>query len=144
MKTSYIPKGFHTVTPYLIVSDAERLVQFLRDVFDVQEVILMKNPAGKIQHAAFRIGDSMVELANGHGEWAPMTAALHVYVPDTDATYARAIRAGGTSLHEPKDMFYGERSGGVKDAFGNHWYIATQTEELSDEEIRQRAAKECA
>jgi uncharacterized glyoxalase superfamily protein PhnB len=141
MNPSYTPKGFHSVTPYLIVTDAERLVQFLRGTFDAEEVILMKNPEGKIQHAAFRVGDSVVELANSQGQWAPLTAGLHVYVPDTDATYQRAITAGGKSLYEPKDMFYGERSGGVQDPCGNHWYIATQTEELSPAELQQRAAK---
>ncbi len=140
MNTPHIPRGFTALTPYLIVSDAERLIQFLREVFDAEEVIVVKSPEGKINHAAYNIGGAVVELSTAQGDWAPLAAGLHVYVPDTDATYKPAIAAGGKSLYEPADMFYGERSGGVQDAFGNQWYIATKTEDLSDEEIQRRVA----
>ena len=138
--TAYAPKGFQDVTPYLISSHASRLIDFLRAAFDATEVMIMKGEGDKISHAAFRIGNSNIELADAQGPWQPMNAGLHVYVPDVDATYDRAIKAGGESLYEPKDMFYGERSGGVKDPSGNHWYIATVTEELTAEEMHRRAA----
>ena len=125
MSTAYQPQGFHAVTPYLIVPDAPLMIQFLKDSFDVKELILVENDQGRVQHSAFSLGDSVIELGESQSQWAPLCAGLHVYVPDADATYARAIAAGGTSLYEPADMPYGERSGGVKDPAGNHWYIAT-------------------
>lgn len=125
MSTPYRPEGFGTITPYLIVPNASRLIQFLVEAFDASETMVVKDEAGKIRHASFVIGDSPIELADGNPQWHPMTAGLHVYVPDTDASYARAIAAGGTSLYEPTDMPYGERSGGVMDPAGNHWYLAT-------------------
>ena len=139
MSTSYIPKGFHSVTPYLIVEDPERLGRFLKEAFGAEEALVMKGDDGKVMHAAYRIGDSMVEMGGAKEPWKPMAAGLHLYVKDTDETYVQALKAGGTSLYEPKDMFYGERSGGVADPSGNQWYIATQKEELSEEEMRKRA-----
>src|SRR5690606_24392068 len=95
---------------------------------------------GRIQHAALRIQGAVIELSDGNKDWPPIPAALHIYVPDTDAAYAKALEAGATSLFEPADMYYGERSGGVRDAAGNHWYIATFQEKLSDEEMERRKA----
>jgi PhnB protein len=140
MSTSYIPKGFHSLTPYLIVEDAEALVKFIKEAFDGEEVLLMKGDDGAIMHGAFKIGDSMVELGSAKSPWKPLAAGLHLYVKDTDKTYQQALDAGGTSLYEPKDMFYGERSGGVADPCGNQWYIATKTEEMSQKEMELRAA----
>jgi len=76
---------------------------------------------------------------HGHGT---RNATLHVYVPDVDAVHTRALAAGATSLQEPKDQFYGERNSGVMDAWGNHWYIATHREALSESEVRRRAAEQ--
>ena len=135
-----IPDGYHTVTPYLIVEGAERLIEFLKQAFGAEEIYCSRKPDGTIGHTQLRIGDSMVELADGNDQWKPLRAALHLYVPDTDATYRRAIEAGATSVFEPADMFYGERSGGVQDPSGNQWYIATHMEDLSEEEIARRAA----
>lgn len=134
-----IPEGFHSITPYLIVQGAERLIEFLQQAFGAELIYTSKKPDGTIGHSEMRIGDSMIELADGNEQWKPMTAAIHLYVPDTDATYRRAIEAGATSLYEPADMFYGERSGGVADPSGNHWYIATRQENLSEEELHRRA-----
>lgn len=125
MSTPYRPEGFSAITPYLIAPDAARLIQFIVEAFDAKEKILVHDDAGKVRHAGFLIGDSNIELADGNPQWKPMTAGLHLYVPDTDAAYQKAIAAGGTSLYEPTDMPYGERSGGVMDPAGNHWYLAT-------------------
>jgi uncharacterized glyoxalase superfamily protein PhnB len=122
---SHIREGFHTVTPYLIVAGAARLLEFVARAFDAEEVLQMPAKDGTIQHAEVRIGDSIIELADGGGEWQPMPAVLHMYVPDADAVYRRALEAGATSLREPRDEEYGERSAGVKDPSGNHWWIAT-------------------
>ena len=89
-------------------------------------------------HAEVKIGDSRIMLAEACGAWTPMPTMIHLYVPDTDATYRSALEAGATSLQEPADQFYGDRSGGVKDAFGNHWWIATHKEDLSAEEMQRR------
>jgi PhnB protein len=133
-----VPEGFHTVTPYLIVRGASRLIDFLKQAFDAQEVGRYAGPDGTIMHAAVRIGDSMVELSDAQGEWQPQPAYIHLYVDDVDAVYAKALRAGGTSLREPTDQFYGDRESGVKDPFGNQWFIATRKEEVSEEEMRRR------
>jgi PhnB protein len=135
-----IPAGYHSVTPYLIVEGAARLIEFMKQAFGAEEIYRSAKPDGTLGHCQVRIGDSMVELADGNEQWKTMRSALHLYVPDTDATFRRAIEAGATSLFEPADMFYGDRSGGVVDPAGNHWYIATRKEELSEEEIARRAA----
>jgi PhnB protein len=140
MVNNFIPDGFHTVTPYLTVQGANQLLEFVKAAFDAEEVLCMKQPDGTIRHAAVRIGDSMVELAEARKEWAPMPGAIHLYVSDTDAVYERSLQAGATSLQEPTDMDYGERGAAVKDPVGNHWYIATHIEDLSSEELVKREA----
>ena len=135
-----IPAGYHSVTPYLIVDGAARLIEFMKQAFGAEEIYRSAKPDGTLGHCQVRIGDSLVELADGNEQWKTMRSALHLYVPDTDAVYRRAIEAGATALFEPADMFYGDRSGGVVDPCGNHWYIATHQEELSEEEIERRAA----
>lgn len=123
-----IRKGFHTVTPYLSAADGAALLEFAKNVFGAEESFRSIGSAGGI-HGELRIGDSMLMVGGGipGKEWraTPNTAALHVYVRDCDATYQRALEAGATSVNEPKDQFYGERSATVKDLAGNFWYIAT-------------------
>ena len=138
-KVHPIPEGYHTVTPYLIVKGAARLIEFMQQAFGAEEIYRSTKPDGTLGHCQVRIGDSMVELADGNEQWKIMPCSLHLYVPDTDATYRRALQAGATSLFEPADMFYGDRSGGVVDPAGNQWYIATRQEELSEEEMERRA-----
>ena len=137
---NYKPEGFHSVTPYLTVKGAAKLLDFLKQAFGAEELGRHLEPSGRVAHASVRIGDSIVELSDGTEKWPPMPCALHLYVPDVDATHKRAVQAGGTSLHEPMDQFYGERSSAVRDVCGNNWYIATQTEVLSKEEIEKRVA----
>jgi len=118
------------------------VLKFVTEAFEAEETLRMAREDGTIAHASARIGDSMVECSEAHGEWGPRTVAIHVYVPDVDAVYRAAIAAGGTSLAEPKDQFCGERNGTAIDAWGNHWYIATHQETLSEAEVRRRAAKQ--
>jgi uncharacterized glyoxalase superfamily protein PhnB len=99
----------------------------------------MPNPEGGIAHASVTIHGAVIELADETEHWAAMPASLHVYVQDTDATFAKAIKAGAVSKMDPADQFYGERSGTVKDSWGNLWHIATLKEELSDAEMHKRA-----
>ena len=137
---NYKPEGFHSVTPYLVVQGADRLIDFLKQAFEAVEIYCSRNPDGRINHAQFQIGDSMIELAEGNDQWKPMPCALHLYVPDADAVYHRAIKAGARTLMEPADQVYGDRSGGVTDPSGNQWFIATKKENLSEEEMQSRAA----
>jgi PhnB protein len=118
-------EGFHTITPYLRVPAAVELIDFVKSAFGAQELMRTTGPAGGI-HAEVAIGDSIVMIGGGdasHG--APMPTALHLYVPDADAVYDRAIQAGAASTHPPIDQPYGDREAGVKDLSGNYWYIAT-------------------
>jgi PhnB protein len=119
-------EGFHSLTPYIIVRGAAQFIEFAKDVFGAEERLRVPAPEpGRIMHAELRLGDSMIELGDGNEQYPPLPAAIHVYVPDTDAVYRRALDAGATSLHPVEEMPYGERSGGVADPFGNCWYIAT-------------------
>jgi PhnB protein len=120
-----IRKGFRSVTPYISVTEGDRLIEFLSRTFGAEEVGRSRSPAGF--HAEVRIGESMVMVGSGEAlRGNERLGAFHVYVPDCDAAYARAVDAGATSTGEPEDRPYGERSGFVKDFAGNHWYIATR------------------
>jgi PhnB protein len=141
-KVKPIPKGFHTVTPYLIVEGAERIVQFMKNAFGAQFVFEpMMRPDGKIMHAELKIGDSVVMIADASERAKATSAMLHVYVPNVDAVYQMALKAGGTSVMEPSDMFYGDRSGGVQDPAGNQWHIGTHVEDVSPAELQKRATE---
>lgn len=128
------------MNPYLIVKGADRLLDFLKEAFCAEETFRMAQPDGTIGHAEARIGDSMVMMGEAGGQWSPMTASLHLYVEDCDAVYRRAVQAGATSLREPADQFYGDRSAGVRDPFGNAWWIAPHVEDIPPEELKRRAA----
>ena len=137
-RVNYKPEGFHCVTPYLTVQGAAKLLDFLKQAFGAEEI--GRYPAsGRIAHACVKIGDSMVEMSDCTDEWPATACSLHFYVPDVDAVYRRSLKAGGVSLREPADQFYGERSAGVRDVCGNNWFIGTRIEALSKEEIDKRA-----
>jgi len=140
MAVKPIPEGFHTVTPYLVVKGAAALIEFLKQAFDAQELHVMKDAEGNVRHAEIRIGDSPIMLGESTSQWQPMPAGIYLYVPDTDATYKKAMAAGASSIMEPADQFYGDRNGGVKDAWGNFWWIGTHVEDVSPEEMERRAA----
>lgn len=133
-----IPEGFHTVTPYLVVKGAAKLIAFLTQAFDAKEIHRMLRPDGAIMHAQVKIGDSFVMMGEPMGGQEPIPAAMYLYVKDVDATYTRAIQAGGVSTTEPTNQFYGDRHGGVKDPCGNQWWIATHIEDVSPDEMKKR------
>ena len=139
MAVEPIPAGHHTVTPYMVVEDVPRLVEFLKDAFGATELECIEGPDGRIMHAQIRIGDSMIMMGQANENFPPLTSAIYLYVIDTDATYKQALEAGGDSLMEPADQFYGDRNAGVKDPCGNLWWIATHVEDVSSEEIARRA-----
>ena len=139
MAVKPIPDGYHTVTPYLVVSDAAGLLDFLKRAFDAKETVCFKKPDGSIGHAEVQIGDSMIMLGQASGEWKPMPCAIYLYVPDTDAVYKKALQAGATSIKEPANQFYGDRNASVKDLCGNLWSIGTHVEDIPPEEMKRRA-----
>ena len=135
-----IPEGFHTVTPYLTVKDLPLMLRFVKGAFGATLTETLDDASGQPLHADAIIGDSHVMMGQGRDEWKAMPAQLYLYVEDTDATYQRALAAGGTSLREPTDQFYGDRSGGVVDPCGNYWWIATHIEDVGLAEMQRRAA----
>lgn len=139
MAVKPIPDNFHNVTPYLVVPGVTKLIDFLKQAFGATELFRMPRPDGAIMHAEVKIGDSIVMMGEPMGEHQPMPGCLYLYVEDTDAVYKRALQAGGTSTMEPADQFYGDRSAGVKDPVGNHWWIATHKEDVPPDELTRRA-----
>jgi PhnB protein len=132
--TRAIPEGWHSVTPRLVVHDAQKLVEFLKHAFAATGDFRADIPS------EIRIGDSLV-MVSGVGPRDPMPAFLYLYVDDIDATYQRALEAGAVSLEAPQEQHYGDRRGMVKDPCGNIWQIATHTEDVSLDTIRARTAK---
>jgi uncharacterized glyoxalase superfamily protein PhnB len=122
----YVPARFRSLTPYLIVRGAAAFIEFAKRAFGAQDVFRTTQPDGAIAHAELRIGDSMLELSDAGEAWPPRPAAIHLYVPDADATYAAASAAGATTLLGPTDMPYGDREADVRDPFGNNWYVGTR------------------
>jgi uncharacterized glyoxalase superfamily protein PhnB len=120
---SAIREGFHTITPYLLVRETEQLIAFMKTVFGAEEFDCGIGSATDIRD--FRIGDAVIMVGGGARCAKPMPTTLHVFVPDADAVYRRALDAGATSLAEPKDSYFGQRLGAVTDLCGNQWYIAT-------------------
>jgi uncharacterized glyoxalase superfamily protein PhnB len=124
----------------LVVPGASDLIEFLRQAFGAQEKERHARPDGGIMHAEVRLGDSIVMLGDSSPEFEPTRTSIHLYVDDVDSMYRRALEAGGESLREPEDQFYGDRSAGIKDRFGNQWWLATHVEDVSPEEMQRRQA----
>ena len=119
------PEGVPSVQPYLHLREAHKMIPFLEATFGAESLGVHKSPEGAVLHGTMRIGNATLEIDEAHAEFQPMPCHLHVYVPDTDVVYAQALRAGATSIEVPQDKPYGDRSAGVKDAWGNSWFIAT-------------------
>jgi uncharacterized glyoxalase superfamily protein PhnB len=119
------PEGYRTITPFLHARGARNLITFLESAFGATVEHVTEMPGREVAHAGVRIGDSMIELGEAHGESQPTPAAIHLFVPDADATYERALRAGAKSVTPPEDKPYGERGAFVIDPFDNQWFIAT-------------------
>jgi uncharacterized glyoxalase superfamily protein PhnB len=122
------PEGYSTVSPYLIVKGARGTIAFLTQVFEATELRRFPDATGRVRHAEVRIGDSVVMLADSIEGWPAGQAHVHIYVSDVDATYKRAIESGAESVQEPAKKDDPDRRGGVKDAGGTTWWIATQVE----------------
>jgi PhnB protein len=138
MAVNWKPEGHHTVTPYLIGRGTAELIEFLKQSFGAQERERLMRSGGAIMHAEVKIGDSVVMMGEASDEFKAMPTSIHLYLEDVDAAYERALRAGGKSLREPTDQFYGDRSAGIEDASGNQWWLATHVEDVSPEEMQRR------
>ena len=138
MAVKPVPEGYHTITPYLTVSDASGLLDFITRAFDATHAHVMRGPDGRIGHADLMVGNSHVMLGQAHGEWQPMPSQLYLYVPNCDEAHRKALAAGGTSVQEPTTQFYGDRHGCVRDLCGNLWWLATHVEDVSEEEMGRR------
>jgi PhnB protein len=141
-KTKPIPDGFHTVTPYLVADGAEKLIDFMQKAFGAEhDHEPAKRPDGKIMHATLKIGNSMVMVSESSAHTSASPVTLYLYVPDVDAAYQKALRAGASTMMEPTDQFYGDRSSGVQDAAGNSWFLGTHIEDVSPAEMKKRTAE---
>lgn len=143
-----VPDGYHTITPYLAVRDGERAIEFYKDAFQAQELMRMPGPEGKgIGHAELQIGDSRVMLADEFADmnffsprkYGGSSVTLHLYVDECDAWVERAVAAGAKVTRPLADQFYGDRGGAIEDPYGHNWYISTHKEDLTMEEIQERA-----
>ena len=140
MATKPVPEGYHSVTPYLTVRGANKVIEFLKHAFGAKlSHELIKRPDGTVMHAQVIIGDSRIMIAEENEMAKATTSTMYLYVPNVDSVFQQAIKAGGQTVMEPMDMFYGDRSGGVKDPSGNSWFIATHKEDVPPQELQKRA-----
>lgn len=146
MPVKPIPDGYHSVTPYLIISGAEKAIDFYKEAFGAEEKVRMTAEDGKIAHAEIMIGDSTIMLADEHPEMGARSAKtiggspahFMIYVVDVDTAFPLALKAGGTETRPLKDQFYGDRSGTLDDPFGFQWTLATHKEDLTPDEMDKR------
>ena len=122
MEKAFIPDGYQTVMPYLIVKGADKFMDFMKNVFNAKEKMTHRNETGGIRHAEVFIGESVIMFADAIAGWEPMTGGFYIHVADADASFQKALNNGAVSVMEPADKEYG-RSGGVTDPFGNTWWI---------------------
>lgn len=133
-----IPDGYHNVQPYLVVSDAEAVMEFTISALGAKEKVRMPGPDGALAHGEVEIGDSVIMMGQPQPGAKLLPAMIYLYVEDTDATYKKALSAGGKSLEEPNDAFYGDRRAAVEDSQGNQWYIATHQEDPTPQQMQER------
>ena len=147
-KVRPIPKGYNSITPYLVVDGADKAIAYYKKVFGAKELFRMPAPGGKIGHAELRIGDSVVMLAD---EWPQMgfkgpkayggaAVSILLYVEKCDAVYKKALAAGGSEIKPMQDQFYGDRSGTFIDPFGHMWTVATHVKDVSPKDMKKAAA----
>jgi len=147
MAAKPIPDGYHTATPYLIVRNGAKAIEFYQQAFGAVELFRMADPSGKVGHAEIKIGDSPIMLADEFPEMgaiSPQTlggvaSSILLYVNDVDVSFPQAIAAGGTVKRPLADQFYGDRSGTLQDPFGHTWTIATHKEDIAPDEMQRRA-----
>jgi PhnB protein len=147
MAVKPIPDGYHSVTPYAVVDDAAKAIDYYTKAFGATEIFRMNGPDGRVGHAEIQIGNSILMLSDENPMWNTKSAkalggspvSLMVYVEDCDAVFKQALAAGGTEVKALQDQFYGDRSGTLTDPFGLMWTVATHKEDLTPEEMNRRA-----
>jgi len=145
----YIPKGYNSITPYLIIKGAAEAIEYYKNVFGATEVMRMAQPDGRIGHAELKVGNSHIMLADEFPEMehrGPLSlgsspVSMLIYVEDADSTVQRAVAAGAKILKPVQDQFYGDRSGFIRDPFGHLWGVATHKEDVSPQEMEERMKK---
>ena len=145
MPAKPIPDGYHSLTPFLTVRDAERAIEFYKAAFGAKERGVMKGPDGKVMHAELMIGDSIIMLSDEFPDFGALSPesvggssmGLHIYVDGVDAAFDRAVKAGAQIEMPVMDQFWGDRYGRLKDPFGHKWSIATHTRDLTMDEMKQ-------
>jgi len=147
MAVKSIPEGYHSVTPYLIIKGAADAIEFYKKAFGATELFRFPAPDGKIGHAEIKIGDSPIMLADEFAEMGykgPQAlggspVSLMIYLEDVDTVFNRAVEAGASVKEAVQDKFYGDRTGTLTDPFGHVWHVATHKEDVSMEEMEERA-----
>ncbi|KTC78240.1 VOC family protein [Legionella brunensis] len=145
-KISYLPEGYSTITPYLIVANGTKAIEFYKNVFGAKEVMRMEGLDKRVGHAELTIGESKFMLADtcpemnakGPEAFGGSPVGIHVYVKDVDATAELAVKHGAKLIRKVEDQFYGDRSGSLEDPFGHIWHIATHIEDVSENELKKR------
>jgi uncharacterized glyoxalase superfamily protein PhnB len=138
MSVRPVPESRPRVSPYLIVDDAGGLIDFMVRVFDAEVLARHLTSDGRVMHAEVRVVDSVVMVGGASAQWPPVPAALHIYVEDVDAAYARAVAAAARSLEAPVTKFYGDRSAHLVSPGGVTWFITTHVEDVTDDEMARR------
>lgn len=147
----YQPAGYHSITPSITIRDAAAAILFYKAAFGAEEIMSLAMPDGKVMHAEIRLGDSRVMISDEFPDWGCLSpqsiggtaSALMFYVPDVDAAFAQAVAAGATSISPPTDQFWGDRSARVLDPFGHKWSLSTHVEEVTEEQMAERAKTFC-
>ncbi|HYC54438.1 MAG TPA: VOC family protein [Candidatus Binatia bacterium] len=142
-----IPEGYHSITPYLIVDDGARAIEFYKQAFGATELFRIPSPGNKVGHAEIRIGDSVVMLADEHpevGARSPRSiggspVSIMLYVEDVDSVAKKVVAAGAKVVREVSNQFYGDRAGTFEDPFGHQWHVHTHVEDVSAEEMQRRS-----
>jgi uncharacterized glyoxalase superfamily protein PhnB len=145
MSVKPIPEGYHTLTPFLTVRNAERAIEFYKQAFGAQERGVAKGPDGKVMHAEVKIGDSVIMLSDEYPEFGSLSPqsvggspmGLHIYIENVDAAFDRAVKAGAQVEMPVMDQFWGDRYGKLKDPFGHKWSIATHVKDMSADEMKR-------
>jgi PhnB protein len=148
-KVNYIPDGYHTVTPYLVIKGAAKAIDYYKNVFGATVVVRMDGPGGTVGHAELQIGDSRFMLADENPQMGNRSAesigaspvSLYVYLPNVDKIVDKAVAGGAKILKPVADQFYGDRTGFLQDPFGHLWGIATHVEDVSPAEMKERMKK---
>jgi PhnB protein len=146
MAVKPIPDGYHTATPYLIIGDAAKAIDFYKSVFGATELMRMDGPGGKVMHAEIRIGNSPIMLADEFpdmGFLGPLSlggtsTSILLYIEDVDTMFHKALSSGATVVKPLQDQFYGDRSGTVLDPFGHQWTLSTHIEDVPNDELNRR------